>query len=197
MHDALLQVEGLRERKRRQTLQRIATVGLELFLAKGYEATTLDDITAAADISRRTFFYYFKSKDDILLAHLAGYAKSLKASVLNNSSAGAPIDVAREALLAAATQFQSSQTLAIARLIRDSAVLRTRTHAGSVQLEEALYAGLCELWPGKERRERMRLVAMVAISAMRFATDRWLEQDGKRPLPKHVREVFQKLREEI
>jgi AcrR family transcriptional regulator len=197
MHDALLQVEGLRERKRRQTLQRIATVGLELFLAKGYEATTLDDITAAADISRRTFFYYFKSKDDILLAHLAGYAESLKASVLNNSSAGAPIDVAREALLTAATQFHSSQTLAIARLIQESAVLRTRTRAGSMQLEEALYAGLCELWPGKERRERMRLVAMVAISAMRFATDRWLEQDGKRPLPKHVRDAFQKLQEEI
>ena len=66
-----------------------------------------------------------------------------------------------------------------------------------MQLEEALYAGLCELWPGKERRERMRLVAMVAISAMRFATDRWLEQDGKRPLPKHVRDAFQKLQEEF
>ena len=123
MHDALVQVEGLRERKRRQTLQRIAAVGLELFLAKGYEATTLDDITAAADISRRTFFYYFKSKDDILLAHLVGYARSLKASVLSRSSAGAPIDVAREALLGTTTQFQSPQTLAIARLIQESAVL--------------------------------------------------------------------------
>ena len=42
----------------------------------------------------------------------------------------------------------------------------------------------------------MRLVAMVAF-LLRFATDRWLEQDGKRPLPKHVRDAFQKLQEEI
>ena len=49
---------GLRERKRRDTLQRIAQTGLDLFIAKGYEETTLDDIAAAAGISRRTFFHY-------------------------------------------------------------------------------------------------------------------------------------------
>ena len=74
MDDVLLKPEGLRERKRRQTLQRIAEVGLSLFLRKGYEATTLDEIAAAAGISRRTFFYYFKSKDEVLLAYLGGYA---------------------------------------------------------------------------------------------------------------------------
>ena len=76
--------EGLRERKRRQTLQRIAEVGLRLFLAKGYEATTLEEIAAAADIARRTFFYYFKSKDGILLAYQAGFADALKAAIPAN-----------------------------------------------------------------------------------------------------------------
>ncbi len=60
--------EGLRERKRRETLHRIAEQGLKLFLSNGYEATTLDAIAEAAGISRRTFFYYFKSKEEILLA---------------------------------------------------------------------------------------------------------------------------------
>jgi AcrR family transcriptional regulator len=197
MHDTLPEAEGLRERKRRQTLQRIATVSLELFLAKGYEATTLDQIAAAADISRRTFFYYFKSKDEILLAHLAGYAEFLKEAVCRNSSAGAPIDIARDALLAGAGLSQPSQALALARLMRGCDVTRTRKHSGYVQLEEALCAGLCELLPGKERRDRMRIVAMVAMGTMRLATDKWLEEDGKRPLPKYVRDAFQKLKEEI
>ena len=49
--------KGLRERKRRETLHRIAEQGLKLFLSNGYEATTLDAIAKAAGISRRTFFY--------------------------------------------------------------------------------------------------------------------------------------------
>ncbi len=38
---------------------------MKSFLAKGYQETTLDEIAAAAGISRRTFFYYFKSKNEI------------------------------------------------------------------------------------------------------------------------------------
>ncbi|MEA1649516.1 TetR/AcrR family transcriptional regulator [Nitrospirillum sp. BR 11164] len=60
--------EGLRDRKRRETMQRIADTGLKLFMENGFEATTLDAIAAAAGIARRTFFYYFKSKEDVLLA---------------------------------------------------------------------------------------------------------------------------------
>ncbi|WP_167350122.1 TetR/AcrR family transcriptional regulator [Bradyrhizobium viridifuturi] len=78
--------EGLRERNRRQTLQRIADAGMELFLANGFEATTLDEIAAAAGISRRTFFYYFKSKDDILLAHIATYDDALRASIRDHAA---------------------------------------------------------------------------------------------------------------
>ena len=51
---------GPRERKRQQTLARIAEAGLKLFIENGYEATTLDAIAAAAGISRRTFFLLFE-----------------------------------------------------------------------------------------------------------------------------------------
>ena len=60
--------EGLRERKRRETLRRVAERGLKLFLTNGYEATTLDAIAEAAGMSRRTFFYYLESKEEMLLA---------------------------------------------------------------------------------------------------------------------------------
>ncbi len=41
---------------------------MELFLKRGFEETTLDDIAAAAEISRRSFFHYFASKEDLVLA---------------------------------------------------------------------------------------------------------------------------------
>jgi AcrR family transcriptional regulator len=197
MHDALPKTEGLRERNRRQTLQRIAEVGVELFIAKGYEATTLDEIAAAAGISRRTFFYYFKSKDDILLAHLEGYEEALKTEILENSSAGVPVDIVRDALLKLSTRFQSSQAVATARLMRESEALRTRRQGNYLELEQAIHEALCALWPGKQRRDRLRLVAMASMGAMRLAVDTWLEQDGKRPLAKHVEDAFKNLKAEI
>src|SRR6266849_3044960 len=57
---------GLRERKKRQTRGTIARVALELFSERGYHNTTLADIARAADVSTRTIFAYFPSKEDIL-----------------------------------------------------------------------------------------------------------------------------------
>ena len=48
---------GLRARKRQQTRERLTRAAMALFLERGFEATTLDDIAAAADISRRSFFH--------------------------------------------------------------------------------------------------------------------------------------------
>ena len=189
--------EGLRERNRRATLQRIADVGMELFLANGFDATTLDEIAAAAGISRRTFFYYFRSKDDILLAHIAGYDDALRASIRDHPSAGEPIDVVREALLEMSARFQTSRTVAISRLIRESEVLSSRKHRNDLHREQVVYETLCELWPGKDRRDRLRLVAMAASGALRIAVDAWLEQGGKRQLTKYVQDAFANLKAAI
>jgi AcrR family transcriptional regulator len=81
-------------------------------VARAAEATTLDEIAAVAGISRRTFFYYFRSKDDILLAHLGGYPEALKEAVLESASAGAPVDVVRDALLKLSIRFESPRTIA-------------------------------------------------------------------------------------
>ncbi|MCC7251658.1 TetR/AcrR family transcriptional regulator [Hyphomicrobium sp.] len=196
MQDAAVKPEGLRERKRRQTLQRISEVGLELFVAKGYEATTLDEIAAAAGISRRTFFYYFESKEDILHASVGGYANELKVLVIESAcTGGAPLDIVRDALLKLVAPDREAQMIMTARLVQQSASLRARNHGRLQQFEQAVLEGLCELWP--KNRERWRLVAMISMGALRLASDTWIAQDGKRPLAKYVQEMFKKLKTEI
>lgn len=57
-----------RERKKREARQRIVECAAALFAARGYGATTMDDIGECADVSRATVFNYFARKEDIVLA---------------------------------------------------------------------------------------------------------------------------------
>src|SRR4051794_29442669 len=58
--------EGLRARKKRQTRAAIAAAAMDLFRSRGFDAVTIADIAAAADVSRKTVFNYFPAKEDLV-----------------------------------------------------------------------------------------------------------------------------------
>src|SRR5690349_2475721 len=64
-------VAGRRDRKKNETRRALRDAAHRLFAEKGFSRTTIDDITEAADVSRRTFFRYYDSKDDLLRTDIA------------------------------------------------------------------------------------------------------------------------------
>jgi AcrR family transcriptional regulator len=192
-HDA-----GLRERKRRQTHQRIAEVGLKLFIRDGYEETTLDAIAAEAGISRRTFFYYFKSKEDLVQAAQAtGFLEALRTAFAGQSPNNAPFDVVRKLLPKLVTRFETKESIVVDRLLQSTETLRAHKQAIFGQMETLLFAALRDVWTEPALQPTLRMVAMVAIGVMRLAMETWRQERGKRPLAGYVKEGFALLKSKV
>lgn len=137
---------GIRERKKQRTRQALRQAAARLFLERGFEATTIADITAAADVAPRTFFSYFQTKEDVVLDEGAQrFAKAQK--TLQQRPHGEPLlAAARRAALeiAADLQTQSDQEPAMARVIRSTPAIQARIRDRMGQWEEQLAAMIAQ-----------------------------------------------------
>lgn len=191
--DGNMPSEGARARKRRETLQRITDAGINLFIKQGYEATTLDEIAAAAGISRRTFFYYFDSKDDILLSLQSSVGDMIIAAVRNTPSGGSPRSVVRQAILQICGSISPEDMIAIDKLMRSNKAVQARKQASYIQQENALFEALRERWPEPEKEMALRLLAMSAVGAMRLSADAFNRAAGAQTLVYFLNKTFDTL----
>lgn len=90
---------SLRERRMRRTQEAIEVAALGLFADQGYQATTVDQIAAAAEVGRRTFFRYFADKEEVLFgsdpALLAVLIESLTSGLADLDRTPTPADARR------------------------------------------------------------------------------------------------------
>lgn len=90
---------GLRERKKARTREVIATTALRLFLESGFEKVSITQIAEEAEISRRTLFAYFPTKEDLVLQLFADHEDEAARAVRARRPGQPPLDALREALL--------------------------------------------------------------------------------------------------
>ena len=169
---------GLRLRKRQQTRERLTRVAMALFLDRGFEATTLDDIAAAADISRRSFFHYFASKEDVVFAWHEESTAALIAAVAARPANESMLAVAENAISAMAGQLEPSEAIAMARLKRDNPALQARDQVKYEKVERALAEALGKRAGHETEELQARLVAMIATGAMRIGAEFWAADGG-------------------
>jgi AcrR family transcriptional regulator len=180
-----LSVVALRERKKDQTRDALGRAAIELFETKGYEATTVAEIARAANVSRRTFFRYFPTKDALLFVdnsdHLERFREILDNREPNDSIVG-PI---RRACLAQADEYMRDrdQVVARARIIESSPGLSKQERQQDLLWEQAISEALHashQSSPTTERRARM--LAGAIVGAMRAAIIEWQRLEGNADL---------------
>ena len=92
-------VPGRRERKKQETREALIAAARQLFAAQGFAATTVREISDAADVAERTFFRYFDSKEDLLLPNLFLRFREFEAEVRAHPAAESPLAAIREAAI--------------------------------------------------------------------------------------------------
>jgi AcrR family transcriptional regulator len=144
---------------------------------RGFDAVTVDDIAAEADVSRRTFFRYFASKEDVLLAdHFVQLARLREAMAAR--PADEPIVTAlRNALLSLTGDFEDRKEKIIlrARLMRDTPSLQARSLVHQRLWEDAMQQMVAErLGVDPVADLRPGVVSAATLAAMRVAFQNWL-----------------------
>jgi AcrR family transcriptional regulator len=166
---------GRRERKKAQTRQALVDAAWELFQERGYSATTIDDITERVDVSPRTFFRYFPSKEAVVFAD-ADDKSDVIAKALADRPRGEPVlESIRHALHALAGELagDADRAILLGELCRENPSLDEYRHnAGGHQAEEALLLFL------SQRLDDDMAPAVIAGAlkgAILAAWDHWLE----------------------
>ena len=156
-----------RSRKREETRRRLTRAAQRLFAEQGFDQTTVDEIAAAAGLSRRTFFHYFEAKEDVVLSRFDDLERALLDAIRTAAPALPILEVAKRAVLSALDQFDPEEAQLIDRLKRDTPALRVRDRGKYERLEHAIAGALAERVGTDTVDLRTRLDAMLLTGVLR------------------------------
>ncbi|WP_412075899.1 TetR family transcriptional regulator [Streptomyces xanthophaeus] len=140
---------GLRENKKLRTRRRLAATALELFLERGFDAVSVADVAAAAEVSKPTLFRYFPSKEDLVLDRFADHQDEAARIVRERPPGQGPVGAVHAHFLAALDRRDPitglcghPDVLAFQRLLYSTASLESRIALYSAREVELLAAVL-------------------------------------------------------
>jgi AcrR family transcriptional regulator len=177
----VIEQTGLRARKKARTHDTIAEAAIALFLARGFDEVSINDIAAAAEVSKPTLFRYFPTKEDLVLHRFADHQGEAARVVAGRSAGAEPITALHEHFRAGLDAFDPVTGLndhpavvAFHRLVFGTPSLAGRLTQYALADEEALAA---TLGPGIEARVR---AAQVLATQRVLARANWQKiADGR------------------
>ena len=192
---------GLRERKKIETRRRIRHAALDLALEHGLEQLTVEMIVEKVDLSRRTFFNYFATKEDALITDSGGMAEKIR-PLLDTRPTGEPILHSLRVILTENDLFDligadRSRARARQALVWEHPVLLARQLASDAKATREI-AGILAERMGRDPATDVRpmVLAGAVSSNFRVAVSYW-SRDEDSVLSELVAVAFDALREEM
>lgn len=172
---------GRRERKKAATRQALQEAALRLVAERGFDNVTVEDIAEAADVSKRTFFNYFSSKEQAVLGGDPGTPEAIRRALAARPAEESPLRALEAVLGGLAAEFAQSRPdwLARRKVIRSDPRLLAASVAAWGELERSLVEAVAQrLGLDPERDFYPALLVSASISAVRVATLRWRTSEG-------------------
>jgi AcrR family transcriptional regulator len=169
-------VTGRRERKKRATYETLRRVTLDMCEAQGFTATTIDQIADAADVSPRTFFRYFATKQEALLADQHPRLQALR-DLLRERPAAEPVleSVAAAVAFLRDDAVEQRETLLLqARVARDEPQVMASLLAHHVEVQRTLHAFVRARTPADPLGIRAHALSDVPFGVFCDALNAWL-----------------------
>jgi len=194
---------GLRERKRIATRRAIQLAAVKLVRDNGLERLTVDEIGRVADISPRTFFNYFPSKEAAIVGDAPGISDSASVERFVSAGPGESILTGLAILVNEASEHQAEDA-ELSQLRRQ--VIKEHPHLFAMRMAtmKQFEDELCQVVEDRLRNDRpeldrerrasrARLITLVSMAAMRHAWTCWADAGGSRDLAAQLHDSFRDL----
>ena len=186
-----------RDPRSERTHAALRQAALRLMLERGFEATTVEDIAAAAQVTSRTFFRHFPTKEDVVLDEAEALIEEMRAALAAEPDDQPVLGAVTNALMSLADDFEKQRDhhLIRARIVSETPTVQARERQVLQQWEDLIADDVARrLGVDRAADPRPTLVAATTVTALRVARDRWLADNGRSHLPDLARELLGLLR---
>jgi len=177
--------EGLRERKKQRTREQIVEAAMRLFAERGYQATTIPDIAAAADVAPRTFFSHFPSKEAVVFHNVDRELDGLGNALRDRLPGETAFDALRRWIEAMVDHWTAEEEEAVLRkrLCREDEGLANFQGGVMARIHQLLLEAIAHDLDEPRDALRPQLVAAAAMAALTSMEAR-LDHEAEQPAAK-------------
>jgi AcrR family transcriptional regulator len=184
---------GLRERKKAETRAALATATLRLAIDRGWEHVTVESIATAADVSYRTFFNHFSSKEEALLQPGGAAQPRLSTRLRAQPEGLGVLDAVRAAVREELADLESDPAALRNRMtviLANPSLLPRLVETGATDERDVALAIAERTGQDREADLLPGLLAAVLSATVRVSLWRWHVQEGATPLTALVDEAL-------